>query len=307
MKKNTKKIIKLVLFSGVLALITTKGYKLIKGEVKANHLLTNHQISAIHDENIVAHRGFSGLEPDNTYESVDLALRSSCVDMIEIDVRMTNDGKIVLHHDSVVNLGDILIHLEDTDLDNVDETTLKRRYPHSSIQNYIYDDSLFLFKRWLSKGEEDTNIIRFSSFVNWYNFAKPLLVDVKVNGINEYYMDELNRLLCNHIDMVRIQSDNHLFLKKMMIKYPDYSYYYIVDSENDIRRMDDEFAGFTVKQSVLDKININPDKTYLIWTVNSSTRYLNLINNKKYRGNMYIITDHPDYICALGEAKRLRK
>ena len=71
--------------------------------------------------------------------------------------------------------------------------------------------------------------------------------------------------------------------------------------------MDSEFAGFTVRQGLLNKINIDEEKTYLIWTVNSSTRYINLINNKKYRSRMYIITDHPDYICALGEARRVRE
>ena len=307
MKKNTKKIIKLVIVSGILALVTTKGYKLVKGEAIAKKLLTNHQVSSIHDENIVAHRGFSGLEPDNTYESVEMALNSDCVDMIEIDVRMSNDGKIVIHHDSVINLGDLLIHIEDTDLDNVDETLLKRRYPHSSIQNYIYDDSLFLLKRWFNKGEEDTSIIRFNRFLDWYTFTKPLIVDVKANYINTYYMDELYKLLINHKDMIYIQSDNYLFIKNMLIRYPEFNYLFIVDSEEDVKYMDEEFYGYTVKQSILPKIIIDSEKKYFIWTVNSSARYLNLINNKKYRGNMYIITDHPDYICALGEAKRLKQ
>ena len=308
MEKRTKRIIRLVFYSGILALITTRGIKLVKGEVKAKQILTNHQISMIHDEKVVAHRGFSGLEPDNTYESVKLALDTPCVDMIEIDVRMTNDGKIILHHDSVINLNDILIHIEDIDLDSIDEADLKSRYPRSSLQNYIYDDTLFLMSRWFEIENEDQSIIRFSDFINWYSFQKPLLVDVKVNNINEYYMKELNRLLSDHKEYIAIQSDNFLFLKNMQIKYPEYTYYYIVDSKEDITKMDDCFDGYTIRQGLLSEVKtIKNDKTYLIWTVNSSARYINLINNKKYNSNMYIITDHPDYICALGEAKKLRR
>jgi glycerophosphoryl diester phosphodiesterase len=47
---------------------------------------------------IIAHRGASGLEPENTLKSFRRALDLG-VDMVECDVRKTADGKLVIHHD----------------------------------------------------------------------------------------------------------------------------------------------------------------------------------------------------------------
>ncbi|MCD6162058.1 MAG: glycerophosphodiester phosphodiesterase [candidate division Zixibacteria bacterium] len=51
----------------------------------------------------IAHRGASEYLPDNTLESFDRALAENA-DMIELDVRKTIDGKLVLFHDWTVNI-----------------------------------------------------------------------------------------------------------------------------------------------------------------------------------------------------------
>ena len=104
-----KKRFNFLLFSSLFAILSSRTIRLIKVEQETKQLLKTHYESISHEENIVAHRGFSGLEPDNTYESVGRALNTPCVDMIEIDVRLTKDGKIVLHHDSFINIDGILI------------------------------------------------------------------------------------------------------------------------------------------------------------------------------------------------------
>lgn len=48
---------------------------------------------------IIAHRGASGLAPENTYAAVSLAWRLG-TDAVEIDVRLTRDGRIVAMHDA---------------------------------------------------------------------------------------------------------------------------------------------------------------------------------------------------------------
>jgi len=47
---------------------------------------------------IIAHRGFSGRYPENTLAAVRAALRLG-VDMVEIDVQETRDGKLAVFHD----------------------------------------------------------------------------------------------------------------------------------------------------------------------------------------------------------------
>ena len=52
---------------------------------------------------IVAHRGAWGMAPQNSLEALDDAIAIGC-DAIEIDVRRTGDGQIVLVHDARVRL-----------------------------------------------------------------------------------------------------------------------------------------------------------------------------------------------------------
>lgn len=47
---------------------------------------------------VVAHRGASGIAPENTITSFDLAVALGS-DLLELDVRMTSDGVPVVHHD----------------------------------------------------------------------------------------------------------------------------------------------------------------------------------------------------------------
>ena len=48
---------------------------------------------------IIGHRGAAGIEPENTIPSIEAAVREG-VDMIEFDVRITRDGKLVAMHDA---------------------------------------------------------------------------------------------------------------------------------------------------------------------------------------------------------------
>lgn len=50
---------------------------------------------------IIAHRGARGLAPENTAKSIEKALQHK-VDEIEIDVRVTQDGQVILSHDEVL-------------------------------------------------------------------------------------------------------------------------------------------------------------------------------------------------------------
>ena len=51
---------------------------------------------------IIAHRGASGLFPENTLASFEAAIKLGS-DGIELDVHLTSDGVIVVHHDYKVS------------------------------------------------------------------------------------------------------------------------------------------------------------------------------------------------------------
>ena len=309
MKGKKKKIFNLVVFTSIMALMSYKGVKLVDAKNKAYELVNAHKAeSSYHNENVVAHRGFSSLETDHSYESVSLALDCDCADMIEIDVRMTQNGILILHHDSTLSFEDISVRIEDLNLEEVDVEKLNRKYPNFSLENYLYDDTLFQLDRYFSKDFDDTEIITFKSFTSWYSFEKPIIIDVKCSEVNERFEDELYRNLHGHEDKVFIQCYNYDFLKSMQEKYPDFRYLFLVRVNSDIKLMNnDTFTGYTVRSGLLKNIKIDSEKMYFLYTVNSSKKYFGLLNNPKYRDNMYIITDNPDYICALGEAKKLAR
>ncbi|NLU10065.1 MAG: glycerophosphodiester phosphodiesterase [Tepidanaerobacter acetatoxydans] len=47
---------------------------------------------------VIAHRGASGYAPENTLAAIELALEQKC-DGIEIDVQLTKDYEVIVHHD----------------------------------------------------------------------------------------------------------------------------------------------------------------------------------------------------------------
>ena len=51
----------------------------------------------------IAHRGGAGLWPENTIDAFERAIGLG-VDGIELDVRLTRDGKLAVHHDAQINL-----------------------------------------------------------------------------------------------------------------------------------------------------------------------------------------------------------
>lgn len=48
---------------------------------------------------VIAHRGISGKAPENTIAAFSKALAKPGIDMIELDVRLSKDGKVVVMHD----------------------------------------------------------------------------------------------------------------------------------------------------------------------------------------------------------------
>ena len=50
---------------------------------------------------VIAHRGFSGIAPENTLPALQLAIDSGA-DMVEFDVRVTKDHQLVVIHDATV-------------------------------------------------------------------------------------------------------------------------------------------------------------------------------------------------------------
>ena len=305
MKKRIKKIRNLTI--GILTILFLgNSFRLIKGNKEALKVVSNHQNSNNHEENIVAHRGFSGIYPDNSYLAISKALELPCVDMIEIDVRLTSDKSVVLHHDKNTNINDLIVSISKVDLTDIEDDLAINDFNLYNLGDINTEDSIFLFSRYLSKSKYQSYLIRLKNILFLFKDSKTLIIDIKTNKVDYQFMEELNNLLIGYQGNIYIQSNCYEFLIYMQEKYPSYKYLFIVNSKNDITKMSSNFDGFTINYKLLDDIIVDDDKLYFIYTINSKEKYLNVINNENYHENMYIITDNPDYICGLHD-KLLRK
>lgn len=305
MKKRIKKIRNLTI-GIVTILFLGNSFRLIKGNKEVLKVVSNHQNSNNHEENIVAHRGFSGIYPDNSYLAISKALELPCVDMIEIDVRLTSDKTIVLHHDKNTSINDLIVSISKVDLTDMEDDLAINDFNLYNLGDINTEDSIFLFSRYLNKSKYQSYLIRLKNILFLFKDSKTLIIDIKTNKVDYQFMEELNNLLIGYQGNIYIQSNCYEFLIYMQEKYPSYKYLFIVNSKNDITKMSSNFDGFTINYKLLGDIIVDDDKLYFIYTINSKEKYLNVINNENYHENMYIITDNPDYICGLHD-KLLRK
>lgn len=307
MKKIVKRIRNLTI-GAISLLILGNGIRLVKGEKRANKVINNHKQSENHVSNLVAHRGFSGMYPDNSYTAIDKAIEMPCVNLIEIDVRLTSDNTLVLHHDTSTNIDDLKVSIASLDLTDIEDDLVINDFNLYNLTDLTSDDLLFLYKRYLGKSKT-FNLMRLKNLIPFYmeKTDKKLIIDIKTNKVDLTFMEELNKILSNYKDRIYLQTDCYDFLIEMKYKYPDYKYLYIINSSKDLDKMNIDIDGFTIKYSLFDEIKLKENKLYLVYTINSKEKYLDLINSKNYHDNIYIITDNPDYICGLENIKVLEK
>ncbi|MGN1353075.1 MAG: glycerophosphodiester phosphodiesterase, partial [Bacilli bacterium] len=250
MKKRIKKIRNLTI-GIVTILFLGNSFRLIKGNKEAIKVISNHQNSNNHEENIVAHRGFSGIYPDNSYLAISKALELQCVDMIEIDVRLTSDKSVVLHHDKNTNINDLIVSISKVDLTDIEDDLAINDFNLYNLGDINTEDSIFLFSRYLSKSKYQSYLIRLKNILFLFKDSKTLIIDIKTNKVDYQFIEELNKLLMDYQGNIYIQSNCYEFLIYMQEKYPSYKYLFIVNSKNDITKMSSNFDGFTINYKLL--------------------------------------------------------
>ena len=309
MKDKTKRKIKNITICTLTFLVLNKGIKLVKNRNIALEVMSNHENITTHASNLVAHRGFSGMYPDNSYTSINEAINMPCVNLIEIDVRLTNDNTLVLHHDASFSIDDLIVSIASLNLSDIEEDLVINDFNLYNLSDLTSNDLLFLYKRYLNKNKNVNYLIRLKNLIPFYmeSTDKNLIIDIKTSNKDITLMEELDKILSGYKNRIYLQTDSYDFLIEMKNKYPDYKYLYIINSKKDLDKMNIDITGFTIKYSLFNKIKLDEDKMYFVYTINSSEKYFNLINNKNYNNNMYIITDNPDYICGLEKTKVLEK
>lgn len=140
---------------------------------------------------IVGHRGACGLMPENTIASFQKALDHKVAE-IEFDLRITVDGKVVIHHDPFLNDGDGKTHF-------IDQLTYHELLRHKP------------------------DLVTFEQAIDYIGKKTPLYIEIKP-GVRTQPITKIIDKYLSHgwsIEHFRVASFEQSILVDIRHKYPD--------------------------------------------------------------------------------------
>ncbi len=138
---------------------------------------------------IIAHKGASGLAPENTMIAFEKALQLG-VDQIELDIRHTSDGEVVVFHDQR--------------LDRVTRDSLGNQIT-GDIHNYTYEEiQQFEVGSWFDSKFTDQKIPRLKEVLDLVNGKCKVLIEIK-HMDHPLYNDFAKKI----VKLVKNEKDGH--------------------------------------------------------------------------------------------------
>ena len=191
-----KKIIKrLLLFTSAATIATSSiAYKLSHDTQTGFIKDLTDFFSDDNEFSIVAHRGFSSLAIENTKDALELANNTSYIDMIEFDIRLTNDNKLVLSHNNTINtLKGKTIKISDSLSSKLlrEELIYKKPWTKSYINTLSEIDGLVIRKRFENLNNKTYKLITLSDAINMCE-NKKILLDLKFNNDTRKFITALD-------------------------------------------------------------------------------------------------------------------
>lgn len=306
---------KLAIYAGVvfLSLGSLYEYKLNKDVEYISASDISIEQSSMPRVSIVAHRGLSSLEVGNTKESITQSTDKDYLSGVEFDVRLTNDGEVVLSHgDSVKNENNEVRSISNSTLEELKEMKLKlvNKNILATIEDLFSftDMSCIRIQRLHELGKKTGTIITLDETMETVNNKKRMYIELKFNNNYEQLSSKVVEVLKKHQSMdFIIQCNDYELLKRMQQMYPDYKYQIIINRKDELAYLNDNFDGYSIKYDLINydmvKQKINEGKEISIWTVNDLEDFDNITNEiGKYNDNVNYITDYPD--CLYYQYKR---
>lgn len=231
---------------------------------------------------ITSHRGFSKGVPENTLPAIEKAIEEKA-DYVEVDVRQTQDGELVLLHDqSLKRTTGISKYIWNVNYDKVAQldagSWFSKEYANTKIPSLRETFEL-------CKGNINLNLdLKDDKYAGGKNYS-PSLEDSVVALIDEFQME--NQCVITSTSLNILENIKALNPKiktgyiTYQIRHSDYT------NENiDFFSINSCFASENLLQNVHEE-----GKEILVWTVNSKSE----LERMKRLGVDNIITDNPSY------------
>ena len=307
-----KKIKRIVITSTALVLLSSGfTYGLCKNRKDVfNRYLKKYQKDEVDNFLICAHRGFSSLAVENTYQAINLASCENYVDFIEIDARMTKDGKIVLSHDNTI-LNNELEPVKVSDLTYDEAINMDFIYQTNNPINYFwYDDEMIMVNsRNQDLNNQEYHLIDLSSGLRDCG-DKIAIVDLKFNNDIEKFTEQLKKEVI-YSEKIIFQSLNIEGIKYLQDN-SDFECMVLIDNKKNFKYIKD-FKRVAIEKSLvtydLIKELIDNKIMVAVWTINSTTELDPLLEEvAEYYRKIIYITNYPDLILTrVNENKLVKK
>lgn len=271
-----KKVFNLIIFAYLILFI----YALTTITYKTPH----YELHKGHKTHIVAHRGYSSLARENSLKSLEIANKSDCVDLLEIDVRLTKDNVLVLsHNNKILKLGKKKFNVSNTNYDIIKNIKLIDKYD-------------------LPLNEETLNIklVAIPTLLEALKkINKIVIIDIKYNKNITKLNKELLSII-DEFDNVILQSTSLEGLNDIHKRNEFLKCQLIIDSHFDYINIPNYIYGICVRYNLIDidKIKELNNKKIFVWTINDIKTYKEVLSKLKLISNrVYFITDYPELLC----------
>ena len=257
---------------------------------------------------IGAHRGESSLAIENTKEAIVLASENDEVDYIEVDVRMSLDGKLYLSHDD-----DVLTTYGNQNISEMMSADIEAtEFIHVKDEKINYFDLISdkdgreMLKRIRGLNGDSYRIISLSDAMKLFG-DKKILLDLKFSDNVVKYTEAVKKFFKDRdISNIVFQSDDHISLLYFKSQMPDAFCSILVRDKESLKYID-YFDGIGIRKDVVDKEfvieAINQNKLVLVWTIKSK-QDLEKVTEELGESieEVVYITDYPDIM-----SKELKK
>lgn len=252
---------------------------------------------------VIAHRGLSSLEIENSFEAIKLGFIDNSTTGVEIDIRLTKDKKIVVIHDEEINNKKV----STSTLEELQKEKIKANIPTATDYMTSLLDNVsgnLIRTRFQIVQNKTTKISTLKEILELYKDYqdKELIIEFKFENNEDEFIKEFHNIIQEYnYPKIIIQSHDYQALTKMKELHPEFEYHLIIKKDNYEEMKKQDLNGYVIRKNLInyDDINtlLNNNKKVSIWTIASFIDFKDANEKlKDLNDKVSYITNYPDAI-----------